>query len=174
MSDIPHVGWVKKPYETGRRRVPLADYAANLDAILLAAAARDVGVIALQPANRERLAKPRGWGWDSYFDAMDQVATRRGVPVVDAVETLAGLSVDAAFLDRMHPTGEANGRYAEALAEALMAAGWPARRLVPDAGPAPFDVPLVDPYAGQRVLVSDPSDPQGDGPTELQDLQQGQ
>jgi hypothetical protein len=174
MSDIPHVGWVKKPYETGRRRVPLADYAANLDAILLAAAARDVGVIALQPANRERLAKPRGWGWDSYFDAMDQVATRRGVPVVDAVETLAGLSVDAAFLDRMHPTGEANGRYAEALAEALMAAGWPARRLVPDAGPAPFDVPLVDPYAGQRVLVRDPSDPQGDGPTELQDLQQGQ
>jgi hypothetical protein len=173
-NDIPRVGWVKKPYKTGRRRVPLSDYAANLDAILLAAAVRDVGVIALQPANRERLARPRGWGWDPYFDAMEQVATRRGVPVVDAVESLAGLSVDAAFLDRMHPTGEANGRYAEALAEALVGAGWPANRLVPDAGPAPFDVPLVDPHAKERALVNDPSAPQGDGPADLQDLQQGE
>jgi len=170
-SDIPRVGWVKKPYETGRRRVPLADYAANLDAILLQAAARNVGVIALQPANRERLGRPWGWGWDPYFDAMERVARRRGVPVVDAVETLAGLSVDAAFLDRMHPTGEANGRYAEALAEALVVAGWPENRGVPDAGPAPFAVPLVDPFAGQRPLVNDPSAPQGDGP---QELQQGQ
>jgi len=156
-SDIPRVGWVKKPYETAQRRVPLSDYASNLDAILREAARRGIGVIALQPANRERLSQPRGWAWDPYFDAMAEVMAYRDVLVVDAVSTLDGLTADEAFVDRMHPSGLSNGRYAARIAEVLVTAGWPQNQLVPDADPSPFRKTLQDRFGGVRPLMHDPS-----------------
>jgi len=143
------IGWVREPYPTreGRRRVPLADYAANLDAMLAAAADRDVGAVVLAPANRHRL-EPDGSlvMWDAYFEAMRLVAERRNVLVVDAVETLDGLTLDEAFLDEMHPTGRANARYGEALAAALVSAGWPEARLIPERAP-PLAAEWVDVFA---------------------------
>jgi hypothetical protein len=143
--DIPTgglpVGWIRDATEPehGRRRVPLVDYAANLDNILADAADRGVGVVMLMPCNRERLRMDgRGVAaWDIYFETMREVGERRSVLVVDACDALrpTELRGDDAFLDSMHPTGATNALYAEALAEALVAAGWP-ERPVPDAAPA--------------------------------------
>jgi hypothetical protein len=134
------VGWVRERYasDEGRRRVAVGDYAANLDWMLRQAAEREIGAIFLAPCNRLRQREPTGAAaWTSYFEAMAVVAARRGVPVVDACETLtaAGLKGDAAFIDDLHPSGDSNRAYAEALAEALTAAGWPEARLAPDPGP---------------------------------------
>jgi len=152
-SEHVRVSWVRDPYETGRRRVPVNEYVENLEAILDAARARGVGALILAPANIHRLegaAFPGGRkaGWDIYFQANAAVAERRGAPRIDAVEVLhaAGLTEREAFVDSMHPTGRGNGLYAEAIAEALSAAGWPAERLLPAAaeGPPPTFVDFGD------------------------------
>ena len=137
------VGWVQEPYSTRgqHHRVPLKEYAENLDRMLLAAAERGVSAIFLAPCNRYRLESGGVAGfWEPYFEGMEVVAKRRGVPVVQARDVLRaeGLSDDAAFLDELHPTAASNHAYAEALADALLQRGWPEERLVPD--PAP---PLV-------------------------------
>jgi hypothetical protein len=162
------IGWVREPLPTreGSRRVPLSDYAANLDRMLREAAARGVGAIVLAPANRHRLEPDRSFAmWDVYFAAQREVAERRGVPVVDALDALkaGGLTADEAFLDRMHPTGAGNRLYAGLLADTLLAAGWPADRLVPDAGPPPYDKALVDPFAELAPMMLE-EDVRSDGP----------
>jgi len=148
------IGWVKEPYSTrvGRRRVPLSDYAANLDRMLLEAAERGVGAVFLAPCHRHRLApKTHASLWDPYFEAMAVVAERRGVPVVQAVEVLraGGFDGDAAFLDELHPTAAANRAYAEELAAVLLGRGWPADRLVPADEPPPVTLEIEDPFARQ-------------------------
>ena len=146
------ISWVREPYPTeeGRRRVPLEDYAANLDEMLVQAAEREVGVVMLAPANRHRLS-PDGSVvmWGVYFEAMRLVAENRGVLVVDALDALkpSGLSVDEAFLDEMHPTGPTNALYAGLLSEALVDEGWPEARLTPDGDAAPLAVTWRDPVA---------------------------
>ena len=45
----------QKPLKQGRRRVSLGDYGQALDALMVKAAHRNVGVIIMQPANRVRL-----------------------------------------------------------------------------------------------------------------------
>ena len=158
MSELPHVGWVKAPFENGHRRVPVNEYTQNLDRMLEEAAQRGAGAILLQPANPERLEKTWGWGWDVYFKAMAAVAEHRGVPVVDLVGALreGGLSRDEAFQDRMHPTGSANGLYAERVAAVLTAAGWPGNRLVPqDVGA--FAQVFTDPGSAVIPLLTDPA-----------------
>ncbi len=145
------IGWVRAPYDRrdGRRRVPLAQYGANLDTMLREAARRGVGAIALAPSNRARL-EPDGSlvMWEPYFDVMARVMARRGVPLVDATEVLAaaGLDADAAFLDQMHPTGAGNAAYAEAIARTLLTAGWPEHPLIPDPSPPPVQVTERDPF----------------------------
>ena len=158
ISEIPRVGWVKTPYEDGHRRVPVNEYAQNLDRMLAEAASRGAGAILLQPANRERLEQPWGWGWDVYFQAMTAVAEHRGVPVVDLVESLreAGLNREEAFLDRMHPSGRANGLYAERVAAALTAAGWPGTGLLPQEV-EPFSQVFTDPGEAAIPLLTDPA-----------------
>ncbi len=138
------VGWIRapEPVQEGRRRVPLADYAANLDRLLMEGAERGVGAIALAPCNRIRLNDLyTRLVWDPYFEALEAVADHRGVPLVDAGEALrdALLTTDAAFLDEMHPTAAANRVYADALAAALAGAGWPADPLLADPSAGAFD-----------------------------------
>lgn len=123
------VGWIRSPEEPelGRRRVPVDDYARNLDRMLVQAADRGVGVLMLEPCNRERLKAEGGAAWDLYFRTMEQVASAREVPLVDACEALrrAELGPEQAFLDEMHPTGLSNEAYAELAVETLQASGWP-------------------------------------------------
>ena len=127
---------------SGVRRVAVGDYASNLDWMLQWAAAREIGAVVLAPANLERLdGLPGGQRWQMYLQAQRLVAKRRSVVVVDARDVLAaaGLSGERAFLDGVHPTGESNEIIAKALGAVLVEAGWPEKRLVPDAEPAPFD-----------------------------------
>ncbi|MEE2749906.1 MAG: hypothetical protein VX519_00620 [Myxococcota bacterium] len=126
----------------GVRRVAVGDYASNLDWMLQWAAAREIGAVVLAPANLERLdGLPGSERWQMYLQAQRQVAKRRSVSLVDARDALAsaGLSGERAFLDGVHPTGEANGLIAESIGAVLAEAGWPERRLVPDGEPGPFD-----------------------------------
>ncbi len=140
------VTWIRSPDLRGRRRVPLDEYAANLDALLAEAARREIGAVLLAPCNAIRLARSRSEAdWDVYFEAMARVAAHRGVPLVDARAVLDAVAMrpPEAFLDDMHPTGLANGAYAQALARSLVEAGWPQHRLVPREVP-PFAEVLDD------------------------------
>ncbi len=127
------IGWLREPYATGRRRVPLDDYRENLAWILDQATERGVTALFLAPCNRmrlDRLDAPEDAkrSWVPYFQALEGLAESRGVPLVDGCTVLrsAGLTPEEAFLDDMHPTGTANAAYAQALALQAAELGWPA------------------------------------------------
>jgi hypothetical protein len=132
---FPMVGWIQGDAPGGIRRVALHDYIAHLDDLLTDATKRGVSMVVLTPCNRDLAGgtapPPRGWPWDPYFDAVTRWTDHRAVPRVDgcAVALAQGLSGDTAFLDDMHPTGALNRAYAAALAERLVAEGWPAQPL---------------------------------------------
>ena len=155
------VTWVQQTRSSTTRRVPPERYGKNLDHMLRDASARGVGVILLAPANRDMLEAPvtersgasthqiqpqPQFPWDLYFRILERVATRRGVPVIRAIDLLrsAAIPVDDAFLDEMHPTAFTNGLYVSALADQLLALGWPEQALLPDASPPLFDDPAPD------------------------------
>jgi hypothetical protein len=149
-EDFSPVGWIRDPYETGHRRVPLSDYANNLDRMLLEASERGVGAVVFQPANPMRLRNAAyEANWLAYFDIQRGIAERRNVPVVDGAQVLNALSLGAAdaFLDDLHPTGAANRAYAEALATTLSERGWPEASLVPDTEPPLYEKRLRDDWA---------------------------
>lgn len=109
----PHtkVSWIREPYATGVRRVPLDLYIHTLSVILEEARTRGIEVIILQPANRHRLdIVDVEVTWDPYFKAQTAVAEHYAVPTLDVAPILRvfGLSKTKAFLDQMHPTAEAN------------------------------------------------------------------
>ena len=146
LAPAPESDWASRSRggapSAGVRRVSVGDYASNLDWMLQWAAAREIGAVVLSPANLERLdGLPGSERWQMYLQAQRLVARRRSVLVVDARDALAdsGLSGERAFLDGVHPTGEANGIIAEALGAVLVEAGWPEASLVPDGAPGAFD-----------------------------------
>jgi hypothetical protein len=100
--------------------------------------------------------------WDSYFAGLQQVAERRGVLYLDAMEILreSGLPTDQLFIDEMHPSGLANARYAEAIVRELMDAGWPGASLSPDARLPLFDEHLPDSWleSGKRPVARPPQE----------------
>lgn len=144
------VDWVRDPLDDRRRRVLLDEYAENLETMMLEAAERDVSVVFLSPCNRDLLYEfaDKPTVWTSYFDAMEMLAARRGVPLVSGCDALRAMRVteDDAFVDRLHPTGHANRLYANALAGAVLAAGWPDAPVLPDASIPRWDEPLDDTF----------------------------
>lgn len=117
------------------RRVPLWDYAANLDHVVRAARERQVGVVFIAPVNRamaEGLDAESGHGWDPYFQAQAQVAAWHGLPLVSGTDAIraSGLSGADAFVDVMHPSAAGARALAQATAAALVARGWPADPLL--------------------------------------------
>ncbi|MCK6519850.1 SGNH/GDSL hydrolase family protein [Myxococcota bacterium] len=126
------VGWVREPTPQRHPRVSPEDYAENLERLAAESRARDVGLAVLTPCHRQRLVGTPA-PWDRYAEAMRAFATQHSLPRVDACEVMreSGLGADALFLDSLHPTAEANRRYAEALSSALVQAGWPEARLLP-------------------------------------------
>jgi lysophospholipase L1-like esterase len=151
------VGWTignKDPTRRdGRRRVALADYAANLDAFCTIMAERGGGVAFLILPNREDVAGTLGDpAWAPYREAMAEAGRRCGAPVVDgpAAFRADGQSGDTLFLDLMHPTRIGQGVLAAAVAEALEEAGWPGKpmRVQSPAGGWP---PLVDRFEGKGL-----------------------
>ena len=134
-SDHFAVSWQESEIrDEGFRRVPLEQYAENLDSIALDAAQRDIGVIFLSPCNQillQRANQHRDTSWSPYLRAMEKIASVRDLPIVSGCEVLLqnGMSVSAAFIDAMHPTATTNALYAEALAQSLFARNWPNNRL---------------------------------------------
>jgi len=138
------------PQETGRivtvsglgewpegkvRRVPVPRYALLLDALIDEARSRGVGVAFVRNAN-ERLL--HGWRdetpptWEPYFEVMEALADHHSVPMVDASTVFlgSGLEQDGLFLDVMHPTVAGHELIGTALAEQLLASGWPEKGLL--------------------------------------------
>jgi len=154
------IGWdlSDRDDRSGRRRVAIEDYVANLEALVDAARAHGAGVVFLELANRQDLVPVAGTepAWAPYREAMRAVADRHGAPRVDVPRAFvaSGRSADALFLDSMHPSAEGHALLARAFAEAVGAVGWPTRPFVlPEPTGAPPEV--VDPYAqaGGRPAV---------------------
>jgi len=126
----PHskVSWLRTPYETGRRRVPVQLYGATLDKMIVEAIRREIVVVVLQPGNRYRLSgMAEEATWDVYFETQRDVAKYRSIPIIDAVDVwrLFGLSPEEAFVDEMHPSGVANQWLAAAIVDLLVQRDWP-------------------------------------------------
>ncbi len=142
------VTWVKDPNQKGVRRVPIEQYAENLDWMLQQANARGIGVILLSPCNRilSSMEEDVPTSWGIYFHTMKAVADRRGVPLVHGCDaaTEAGLLEDAGFLDNMHPTAALNAAYAEHLTRALRIRRWPDNPLLPNGDLPPWSEPIED------------------------------
>jgi hypothetical protein len=138
---------------TGNRRVDIASYAANLDAMCARMHARGGGVVFLMLANREDvepLSDDPAWG--PYRAVMRGVAARWGASIADAPAAFraSGRSADALFLDQMHPTPLGHGLIADAVEAALRPAGWPSRSPTLSAPTAPLAVP-ADPFEGKGL-----------------------
>lgn len=133
--------------EVGVRRVPIAAYVRNLDAMIRAAAARGIGAALVSPCN-VRMARgltAQGNVWDAYYQAQAAVARHHGLPVIrtEAAMRAAAQAVDATslFVDDMHPTAGGARIMAASVAEGLLAAGWPSKPLRGRA--EPFDAGTV-------------------------------
>jgi hypothetical protein len=155
-STLP-VTWIRDPDQMGVRRVPIQEYAENLDWMLREASARGIAAVFLTPCNRHRAVMEPGvlTTWEAYFEVVQRLADRRSVPVVHGCDVVRrhDLYDDAGFLDDMHPTAALNQAYADQIAAMLFASGWPERPLLPDPAPPPFSEPLVDTWvaAGREL-----------------------
>ncbi len=148
--------------DKGVRRVPLNRYAQNLDTMVQLARSRKVGVLFLAPCNQGILAGhyTAGAAWDPYFATMAAVAAHHTVPIVWAKDALkTDRPVDELFVDVLHPSAEGMGLLAAAVAERLLAEGWPGNPLI-SATEKPFPFESVVDTATNFVFVSDASSPQ--------------
>lgn len=117
---------------TGPRRVPVQQYAENLDAL----ARGGVPVIFVRPCPQvEARGQRTGHDWMPYVEAQRAVAEHHGQELLDACEVFAGH--EDLFLDELHPSVEGH----RLLGEALAARPWPSPSA---AGPARVEV--VDPW----------------------------
>ncbi len=131
------ISW-PQPGDVGVRRVPLADYAANLEALLEGARERGIGVVILGLCT-ERMV----WAGRStldpvfvYADTQYRVAMAHNVPYVDAVRVFSAAGGASLFGDDLHPNNAGSARLGEAIALELLRDGWPARVPVPLPAPA--------------------------------------
>lgn len=129
------ITWTKSSTwpEARARRVPIQDYARNLDAMVRDARERGAGAAFISPANQGLVngAYQSGAGWDPYFAAQAAVAAWHGLPVASAVEALQAdpASIDEKFVDQMHPSARGAEDIARTVAGVLRNAGWPATPL---------------------------------------------
>ncbi|MFH1465430.1 MAG: GDSL-type esterase/lipase family protein [Pseudomonadota bacterium] len=157
------LSWPTSPLvpAAGVRRVPLADYAANLDRMIRAARDRGVGAALLAPGNRHVVAQgpDAPAAWTVYFRVQERVAEHHGIPIVRGWAALRDATpsqgIEALFVDDLHPSAAGQAAVAEAVEAGLKAAGWPAERLLGSA--VPLDA---------RTLVDDTPDHLRHGMTE--------
>ncbi len=143
----------------GIRRVPLEQYAANLEAILDGARERGVGVIVLTLTDRDSVyiginphdpARP-------YIRVQQEVARRRGVPVLEVREMFAAHANEELLKDHIHPSEQGSRLIGASIAEFLLAEGWPEVRPIPASAP-PMAAPF-DPFRTQRFAPNDVGKP---------------
>ena len=154
---MTRISWVREPYQTGTRRVPVSIYAHVLDRVVLEAERRGVGVIFVQPGNRHRIkGEPGDAMWGPYFEAQSLIADRRSVPILDVINILRlfGVSENESFLDAMHPTGTTNYWLASSLVDLALVKGWPDSLLIPDASEPIFNEQLEDPWVSKGAFFT--------------------
>lgn len=123
-----NISWARSPGGLPAARVPVAVYRQALEDLVEEAGERGVDVAFLELATTDMLegeADARDWR-----EAQRAVAREHGLPHVQGAQALqaAGLTGEQAFLDPVHVNGRGNQAYADALAEALVGAGWPEGR----------------------------------------------
>ena len=132
------ISW-PQPGDLGVRRVPLADYARNLETLLDEARERKIGVVFLGLCAEMMVRRGRQTTDPSfvYVDAQYRVAKAHGVPYVDALKVLGGSGQDSGtlFSDDLHPNNAGSTLLGEALADELYAYGWPKRVPIPVSAP---------------------------------------
>jgi lysophospholipase L1-like esterase len=126
------------------RRVPLSRFIALHDGLIRDAASRGIGGAFLIPTNSFMLSgdldTSTAPSWDPYFQAFYLLGSHHSQPVVDVGEVFGagqaeGLEVEDLLLDLMHPSPEGHRRMAVALADSLLAAGWPESPLLGQSEP---------------------------------------
>jgi len=158
------IKWPEKA-SIGYRRVPIADYAYNLQTLLDEARDHGTGAIFLTLSNVElvKYGANKHADWEPYIQVQRELAERGHVPIVDTTTIFraTGMETSALFLDKMHPTAPGHALIAKALTDALTSAGWPANPLLPVADPSPLALPtdtsdghrLRDPHSLQETMV---------------------
>ncbi len=145
----------------GQRRVPVQRYAANLDAMIRAATARNVGTLLLVPTNLLLVTTPDKPDvvWGPYHEAQRAVAAHHGIPVIQTLpamlEAVKTAPPESLFVDDMHPTRAGHALFAASTAAAL--ANWPGQPFLGTT--APFDASgLTDATPTQNAM--NPMSPQ--------------
>jgi lysophospholipase L1-like esterase len=151
------VGWmIGRGEKIGERRVPIGEYARNLESIVELAHDADAEVAFMVLPNREDLVAKHesGAAWDPYREVMRDTATRHGAPVMELPDLFrtSGLEADALFLDEMHPTAQGHALWAELAQQTLEERGWPQGRPL-ERDPVPGPIPdYEDPFVqGERA-----------------------
>jgi lysophospholipase L1-like esterase len=124
-----NVGWGQRAEAgmTGQRRVPINDYARNLEQLAKLAKSNGAEVLFLMLPHREDLDSPGEiWPWHPYRQVMAETAARLGYPLVRMAEATqkTGLSGTDLFLDELHPSYGGHQVIARVLVEKLGEWGW--------------------------------------------------
>ncbi len=160
------------------RRVALKDYAEVLSEIALHAAERGAGTVLLSPSNPGQVSgrTPRASSsWTPYYDAQIDIAKAYGLSRIDALPAhrASQLHPDTLFIDDIHPSGLANEIFADAIADALLEAGWPKNSMRAASNPAFDPRAREDVHAetgwasAQDTEMTPPPAPGGSAPQEL-------
>ena len=149
-SEPGRVGWMelKRQAPSGKRRVPIADYARNLGEFCTTMAERGGGVVFVMLPNRHDLQGGRADPpWPPYRQVMRSMAQACDAPLVDLPSAFRADGRAFLFLDEMHPSAVGHQLMADAIGKALKDKGWPEKPIVVRA-PEPISVP-ADPFEGK-------------------------
>lgn len=145
------VGWMelKRQPPSGKRRVPIEQYARNLREYCSTQASRGGGVVFVILPNRNDLtgaeANPP---WVPYRQVMREVASSCGAPLVDLPQAFARDGRPHLFLDEMHPSRAGHQLMADTIAATLKQVGWPDRPLRVSVPTSPLPQ-VADPFEGK-------------------------
>ncbi|MBU1775726.1 MAG: SGNH/GDSL hydrolase family protein, partial [Gammaproteobacteria bacterium] len=142
------VGWmVGRGEKIGRRRVPIQEYAHNLQTIVELAHEIGAEVAFMVLPNREDMEKvyASGAAWDPYRQVMRDTAARHGAPVLELPEIfkVSGQAAEDLFLDEMHPTAAGHDLWSSALLELLRTRGWTEGQPL-EGAPTPGPIPTYE------------------------------
>jgi lysophospholipase L1-like esterase len=147
------VGWMLgRGEKVGSRRVPIDEYARNLETISELAERSGAELAFMVLPNREDLVSSHdsGAAWDPYRQVMRDTAARHGAPLMElpAHYVASGLSADDLFLDEMHPTAKGHQIWADLALSTLAERGWTEGDSIlrdPAPGPIPdYSDPFVE------------------------------
>ncbi len=128
------ISW-PQPGDTGVRRVPLQDYAANLEFLVSQAQERGMGVVILALATNGMIGRGRDSSDPAYpyQDVQYRVAEAHNLPYVDMVRVFrgSGKTLNQLYGDELHPSGTGSTLLGQAIAGALVETGFPGRVTIP-------------------------------------------